>query len=109
MIKRIKNVGDAVVVEAVGELNIQSSPGFHTELVEICMQSPSHLLIDLTEVPYIDSSGIGTILEILRRTKQNGGRMSLVGISGHVLDVFKITRMDQVFSIYATQAEALGS
>lgn len=109
LVKEIKNLDNTVVVRATGQLTFEKSPEFHHSLVEICTRAPEHLVIDLTEVSYIDSSGVGTLTEIFQRLKRTSGRLSLVGLNKMVRGVFEITRLDSVFAIYDTEEEALQS
>jgi anti-anti-sigma factor len=65
------------------------------------------ILIDLKEVPYIDSSDIGRIIRAHLSARQAGGRVRLCSLSEHVLTVLKITKLDTVLEIYENQEEAM--
>lgn len=55
----------------------------------------------------MDSSGLGTLVEALRWSRRNGGQLKLVGLAESVRSVFEISRLETVFEIYDTEAEAL--
>ena len=107
IVKEVKRIDSATVVVAQGEVTIEQSPAFHRALVDICAQSPKRLVIDLSGVSYIDSSGVGTLVEIFRRVNRGKGKMFLVGMTPTVRSVFEITKLDQFFPIFATEQEAL--
>ncbi len=108
-IKEVRHVEDAIVVVVAGALTLRESPEFHGSLIKLCEQSPRNLVIDLTEVTFIDSSGVGTLTDIFRRMKQNDGKLALVGLNKMVRSVFEITRLDKLLPIYKTEEEALRS
>ncbi len=109
IIKEVRQVNDAVVVVVAGEVTLREAPEFHGALIELCEQSPAMLIINLGDVRFIDSSGVGTLADIFRRLKKSGGKLALVGLNKMVRSVFEITRLDQLMSIYETEDEALGS
>ena len=92
------------VFEVNGEINITTSP----ELKKSFENKPStKLVVDLEKVPYVDSSGLATLVEILKRTKSQGGSLGLSGMSDKVKSLFEITKLDKLFSIYPNQQEAI--
>jgi len=107
IIREIRQVEDAVVVSAEGEITIRESPELHKSLVEVCQHNPRKLIVDLSQVQHIDSSGVGTLVEVFRRVKHGNGKMCLVGMTDMVRGVFEITRLDQFFSVFDTEEEAL--
>ena len=106
-IREVRRQGNAVIVDAQGEIDLRHSPEFHRELVELCGERPATLIIHLGEVAYMDSSGVGTLVELYRRTKAYGGRMVLVAPTERVRSVFEITKLHQFFTITDSEAEAL--
>ena len=97
----------AAIVELAGEIDMHQTPSTHRAIVAICQRRPQPLVIDLRDVPYIDSSGIGMLVEIFRRVKGYGGSLRLCGLGERVISVFEVTKLDKFFSIYPGQAEAL--
>jgi len=109
IVKAIRQVTGGVVVDVVGELTLRESPAFHGSLIELCEPAPERLIINLREVTFIDSSGVGTLTDIYRRMRRQDKRMMLVGLNKMVRSVFEITRLDTLFSIYETEEEALSA
>lgn len=108
-IAEVERLKDAVVVTVSGKIDLGRSPQLHRELLEICGTKPGHVLLELGDVSYIDSSGVGTLVDVARKIKSSSGRLTLVAPSKRVRDVFEITRLDQFFEIVETRAEALSS
>ena len=101
--------GDAMaaVVALTGDIDLHHTPGVHQAIVNICERRPALLVIDLRDVHYMDSSGIGTLIEIFRRVNGYGGRLIVCGLNERVRSVFEITRLDKFFKIVSSVEEAL--
>ncbi len=109
IIKEIRRLDDAIIVVVAGELTLREAPEFHGALLELCEESPKHLVVELSEVSFIDSSGVGTLTDVFRKLNKRGGRLALVGLRKMVRSVFEITRLDQFLAIFDTEEEALRS
>jgi len=107
LIKQIRRLPQATVVEAMGEVDLRRQPEFQKALLVVCEERPARLIIDLGQVSYMDSSGVGTLVKIAHTVKGQGGRMTLVGPSPRVRSIFEVTSLDRYFHIVATEAEAL--
>ena len=104
---QVRREGNASVVEVHGEVDMHSSPELHVLLRQVCEDHPAKLVVDLGQVEYMDSSGIGTLVEIFRRVKGFRGDMVLVSLQPRVRGVFEITKLDKFFTIRDSVAEAL--
>jgi anti-sigma B factor antagonist len=67
---------------------------------------PSTSILDLTEVPYMDSAGMGAVINYYTHCERRGARVIVVGVSHRVSELFKLTRVDAVIPMAATAAEA---
>lgn len=65
-----------------------------------------HLILDLTQVPYIDSAGIGALVGAYVNHQKDGRTLALVGVTPRVRDALKVTRVEQFFQFYETQGAA---
>ena len=96
---------DGVLVFQVnGEINISTSPELKKQFEKHPLKK---IVVDLEKVNYIDSSGLATLVEILKKTKSQGGSLGLSGLSDKVKSLFEITKLDKLFVILGTQAEAV--
>ncbi len=87
-----------------GEINISTSPELKKQFEK---QSSKTVVVDLEKVTYIDSSGLATLVEVLKKTKTQGGSLGLAGMSDKVKSLFEITKLDKLFQIFKTQDEAV--
>lgn len=94
------------VLSLRGELDLHNSPRLRNLLQPLVEKRPVKLILDLTGVSYMDSSGVGTMVEFKRRMERGGGRLILAGLQQRVRSVFEITQLDKFFTITATLEEA---
>jgi anti-sigma B factor antagonist len=70
-------------------------------------ENASTMILDLTGVPYLDSSGLGSLVSACTSCAKSGRRIALTGVNKRVQKVFEITRVEQVFLTFPTLADAL--
>lgn len=91
---------DQVEIGLQGEIDIYSSSAFKEEIHKWLMKYPDkEMLIDMRELDYIDSSGLGVLIGALKLLKSNGRGITLQNLRPNVYKVFKITNLFQVFRI----------
>lgn len=103
---RVDAMQGCAVVTAGGEIDVHTSPGLGDAL-RAGDASSQWLVLDLTAVTFLDSTGLSAMVTALNRARARGGSMSLVGPAGLVRRVLAITELDQVFAIYDAVAEAV--
>jgi anti-sigma B factor antagonist len=100
-------VSGAVVVAPAGRLILGAESEQIVTLVEELLRHGTHTIIfDLAGVTSLDSTGIGRFIACYKQILAAGGKMRMAGATGHLVDVFRITRLDTVFPFYATVEEA---
>ena len=92
-----------------GEIDLHVSPRIATSLRAIIDQKPSRLVVDLSGVSYIDSSGLAVLIEGMQNVEAYGGRFFLTGLQDNVRPIFEIARLDQVFIIFPHVDAALAA
>ena len=98
----------ACIIDIEGEVDLYSSPTMRQYILDAMKQHrPQILIVELSRVTYMDSSGIATLVEGLQLANEYHSRFKLVGLSRIVLEVFQLARLERVFSMYATEEEAL--
>jgi anti-sigma B factor antagonist len=100
------DVSTAVVV-ARGEIHLATAPEFSDRLNGVIADGRTAIVVDLTEVGFIDSTGLSVLLNALRRITRAGGTLVLVCTNPTVLRLFEVTKMDSTFPIVGTRDEAL--
>ena len=101
----IKNQGASIVV-LKGDVDLESSPAAREVLLK-SVDGADKVLVDLSSVTYIDSSGVASLVEALQAAKRNGGRFALVAASDPTRRVLELARLDKVFTLYTTVDEGL--
>jgi anti-sigma B factor antagonist len=97
---------NGIAVAAIeGEINISTSPQLKKEMEKV---SNPKLVINLSKVNYVDSSGLATLVEILKKTRSRGGAMYLTHLSDKVRSLFEITKLDKLFGICPDDMTAVG-
>jgi anti-sigma B factor antagonist len=105
----VRTVGEQSVLDVVGEVDVYSAPELRERLSELLKASTPSLVVNLAEVSFLDSTGIGTLVAGLNRAVQFGGTLTLVCDHERILKLFRITGLDTVFSIRPSVDEALAS
>jgi len=95
------------VVHVKGEIHVSTAPEFAQRLDEAIADDANAVVLDLTGVEFIDSTGLTVLLNGLRSVMLRGGRLALAVSNPTVLRLFEITRLDSTFDIQPTLADAL--
>ncbi len=103
---RAEREPNVTLVYLSGEIDLRTSPQLRATLLEIVDEKPARVVLDLSGVSYMDSSGIGTMVELKRRAAQRDSKVVLVGLQERVRSVFEITRLDKFFDIVDSIDEA---
>jgi anti-sigma B factor antagonist len=98
---------DITVVAVEGEIHVTTAPEFTKLLTASINAGRTRMVIDMSAVEFIDSTGLSVLLNALRRITRSGGRMALVCSNPTVLRLFEITRLDSTFDIYPKLGPAL--
>lgn len=106
-IRDARRVGSSVIVDVEGEIDLNCSLDFQQGLLRVLDGRPDRLVINLSGVKYMDSSGVASLVKLLSRTRKSGASLILVALTDRVRSVFEITRLDSVFDIRKTEEEAL--
>ncbi len=86
----------AAVLDLSGEVDSFSATDLHQTIVELLESGHSRILVDLSNVAYIDSFGLGTLVGGLRRARENDGDLAIVGASPRVRKVLRVTGLSEI-------------
>ena len=105
-----RQVGDVTVIDAAGRLTLgEGASAFRDYIRDLSGKGNKKLLLNLSDVSYIDSSGIGEMVSGFTSITNNGGQLKLVGLSKRVKDLLQITKLYTVFEAYDDEAQAVRS
>ncbi len=99
MIQQMTFADNQVLVNLSGSIYVEEAAQLRESLLGYTAKGYKIFIIDVSEVDYIDSSGLGTLVAIHKRALQSGGNVIIKGLQGLVKDVFELTRLTQVFEI----------
>jgi len=101
--------GSHAVVHVAGEIDVYTAPALRERLDQEIERGQHDLVVDLSDVTFMDSTGLGVLVGRLKLIRVHEGAMRLVCAHDRVLKVFTITGLDKVFEIYPTIDEALAA
>jgi len=90
---------DLVIVTISGDVDLSTSRELQGELRRVVANHPQKLIVDLSDVPYMDSSGVATLVETMQLARKGQTRLVLTSLKERVRSIFEIARLDSVFTI----------
>jgi anti-sigma B factor antagonist len=94
------------LIKLSGRLDAGGSTVTRESLKTLAAQERPHLILDLSEVSFIDSSGLGALVSVLKAARQQGGDLVMCGAQQQAKMLFKLTMLDQILTQYDTIDEA---
>jgi anti-sigma B factor antagonist len=104
---KTENKCGVTVCYVEGEIDINSSPDVKKAFDKLVSNKTPKIVINLSKVSYVDSSGLATLVEILKNMRSYGGRMRLSNMSTKIKSLFEITKLEKLFEIMPSEEEAL--
>ena len=90
---------EATVLTPRGDIDMSCSPHFREALRQAQESRPTRLVVDMSGVGYMDSSGLATLVEAMKMTRSGGTKLVLSGLSDRVKAIFEIARLEKYFTI----------
>ena len=111
MILRLATTDESgiTVLAAHGEVDVSTAPQLRQAIIEEASAGPGPLVIDLSDVDFLDSTGLGVLVSGLKRFRTMGTDVILVIASNRIAKVFEITGLTQVFRIHGTREAAIAA
>jgi len=97
------------VLPLEGEIDLNVSPRIASTFSDMIRKKPSRLVVDLSRVTYIDSSGLAVLIGAMQDVEEYGGKFALAGLHDNVRSIFETARVDQVFLTYPHVDAALAA
>lgn len=105
----IRRAGKVPVVDLAGDVDTFTCSKLRETIVNLINEGDFRVVIDMAEVNYIDSSGLGTIIGGLGRVKEQNGSLALSGVTPRVERVLRVTGLNSLLPIYETENDAIES
>jgi anti-sigma B factor antagonist len=106
---KMEDTGDVMVFRISGDIDINTSPDVKRSFDRTVKEKKDKIVINLKGVGYVDSSGLATLVEILKNLRTYGGKLKLASLSDKVRGLFEITKLDKLFDISADENTAVNS
>jgi anti-sigma B factor antagonist len=98
---------EPAIVALEGEIDLHESPNVRETIRPFIEKKAPRIYVDMSQVGYIDSSGLAVLIDAMQRVANYGGKFGLIAIQPAVRTVLEIARLDQVFRVYPDRAAAV--
>src|SRR5262249_53568653 len=105
----IKKEGEIVVVDVEGQLIVGNRQGVKQKVLDEVERGGERVLIDFFQTGYIDSSGLGVLVSLSKKIREQGGELRLANLNDDLKTLFELTKLDTLFQIAETRERALQS
>jgi len=95
------------ILSISGEIDLHESPYLKQAFEPLIAKKTPCVVVDLTGVSYVDSSGLAVFVETMQRVNAYGGKFAFYGLGDNVRTIFELARLDQIFSIFPDKVSAL--
>ena len=104
-------VGAIAIVKVTGDITLNKGGDvlLKDKVQSLIQQGHANLLIDLTDVTYVDSAGLGELVQAYATTKNRGGALKLLNVTKRLRDLLVVTKLLTVFDTFESEADALAS
>lgn len=105
----ISKQGDVSIVAIDGQLIVSNRQELKQQMLDDLDGGARKLLVDFTKTGYIDSSGLGVLVSLSKKIRDQGGALRLAGLNDDLRTLFELTKLDTLFQISETREQALAS
>jgi anti-sigma B factor antagonist len=100
--------GDAAIVDVAGDITLYHSPELRKTLMDLIkVKKTPRVIVNMTQVPYIDSAGIASLIEGLKASRDAKTTFALFGLSRVAREVLELTHLTNVFEVYDIESQAV--
>lgn len=107
MIVTVQALEKGTLLAVEGQVDMHTRDELRTKLREVLERRSTPVVVDFTRVPFIDSSGLSTLIEALQAVGKYGGRLRLCGLTPAVKNLFKLSNLISIFDIRETREDAV--
>jgi anti-sigma B factor antagonist len=98
---------DCAVLRIVGEIDVYRAPQLRERVIQLLADGTRHLVADLREVDFVDSTGLGVLVGSLKRLRERDGSLTLVASRGRIPQLLDLTGLIRIFTLYQSVPEAI--
>jgi len=105
----LRDAGNVTVAELNGRLDMNNGNKLKETIKELLKDGKSQIHINLAGVDFVNSSGLGALVSIMKEIRLHRGRLTMSDLVEYVREIFEITQLSHIFEIFQTEQEALNS
>lgn len=98
---------DCAVLRIGGEVDVYTAPQLRERIIQLLASGVRHIIADLREVDFLDSTGLGALVGGLKRLRGQDGSLKVVAAADKILQIFRLTGLVHVFALHSSFAEAM--
>lgn len=106
---KVTESNGVAILNLQGRLDLSSGSSLKEQVKALFNDDKSNVHLNLADVEFINSSGLGSLVSVMKETRLRKGRLTLSNLASYVQEIFDITQLSHIFEIYATEEEALSS
>jgi anti-sigma B factor antagonist len=106
-LETIQAGADSAVLRVAGEVDAYTAPQLRERVIRLLADGEVHIVVDMREVEFLDSTGLGALVGSLKRARMQDGSLKLIMGSGRILHIFRLTDLSKAFAIHPSVAEAI--
>lgn len=95
------------IIGLEGEVDVYTAPQLKQQIIDLLDNGVNHIIVNLTQVDYLDSTALGVLIGGLKRLRERDGALDLICPNPRIRRIFEITGLDKIFDMYTTEDEAL--
>ncbi|HKE99031.1 MAG TPA: STAS domain-containing protein [Actinomycetes bacterium] len=104
---KVRKEGDHAILTVGGEVDVYTAPKLREKLIQLVSDGSYNLVVDLENVDFLDSTGLGVLVGGLKRVRNHDGSLQLVCTQEKILKIFRITGLTKVFPIHGSIEDAM--
>jgi len=105
-----RQIGEVTILDLKGKITLnEGDEVLKDKINSLLMQNKKHILLNLADVPYIDSAGLGEIVRTYTTVSRQGGKLKLVNLTKRITDLLMITKLLTVFETFEVEQDAIKS
>ena len=108
-VAEVRNKGDVTIIDMKGEVNAFAESGLFAAIKVAEGFNPPVIVLNFTEVNYINSTGIALIVSVLAQARKSHRKLVVFGLSEHYVTIFQITRLSDFMAVYSDETSALAA
>jgi len=97
----------ASMIDLEGEVDVYTAPQLKQQIINMLDSGVYHVIVNLTNVEYLDSTALGVLIGGLKRLRERNGTLDLVCPNPRIRRIFEITGLDKIFDIYTAEQDAI--